>query len=271
MVLFLLGALIPSLSAFTVPSAHGQVVQIRYFTQTFLSCSSHNTVPDGSHNIPVNFSIPCQVTTYWSTTENSTGKFLPLQPSPKPWPSGGVVLTSSGAGTFSRNPCPLNANALPNPNASAATCITFYTPSRGSEGQHIISACYPGDSIWPASCALSVALTVTARTTSTSVVCGNPVKAHTMTLCTSTTSDATTISTGGGIAIGGTDALSTNAGFPGTFGPVTCTPGSSSSGTTLTCSATYTPAHSGTEIIYDAYSGEYDHKTSTGQFTLTVT
>ena len=110
-------------------------------------------------------------------------------------------------------------------------------------------------------------VTVTKRSSATSVTCGTPVVAGSSTTCTATVTD-----TSGGTASppGGSGTVSWTSSAPGTFAPATCSP--AGAGTTATCSVAYTPTTVGTRTVTAVYAGDAVHTGgSSTPFTVTAT
>src|SRR5207244_7531298 len=138
-------------------------------------------------------------------------------------------------------------------------CSVTYTPTAIGTGVHTITASYTGDSTHSGSGG-TFALTVTKRTSATSVSCSpGSVLVGSATTCTATVSDtdAGTKSTPTGTVTFG----SSGAAAVSTSG---CTlPGS---GASASCSVTYTPtaAGAGTHPITATYGGDTTHNGSSG-------
>src|SRR2546425_338156 len=198
-------------------------------------------------SVPVNPPTTCTAT----VTDTAPGPAIP--------PTGMVSFTSTGSGTFSFTSClliPLSS--------SASSCSVNYTPNPGSEGTHTIKATYNGDPNHSGSSG-TFDLTVTKRTTSTSVTCSpNFVQPGVSTTCQATVTDT---SPGTFITPTGTVTWTTNA--TGTFSPSnSCT--LTGTGPSASCTVTYTPTSRGIHLITATYQGDTDHFGSSGSTTLAV-
>ncbi|TMI23817.1 hypothetical protein E6H19_09465 [Candidatus Bathyarchaeota archaeon] len=171
-------------------------------------------------------------------------------------PTGTVTWQSSGAGTFSSASCMLNPIS-----SSASSCSVTYTPSPGSEGTgiavHGILGTYAGDTDHTGS-AEDESLTITRRSTSTSVFCTWGTK------CTATVSDT---SPGTPLIPTGTVTWSSTA-SGAAFKPSSCT--ISGSGSTASCTVTYSPGPGpkNSQTVTATYRGDTDHFGSSGTTTL---
>ena len=117
-----------------------------------------------------------------------------------------------------------------------------------------IKSCVPGDRVEVFSL----------PTTSTSIVCTPSSLVHaTSTTCKATVKD-TGISTGTP-----TGKVKFTSNLPGTFSSTKCT--LSGSGTSASCSVTFTPTSAGSYKITATYLSDPTHAASKGKFTLTVT
>src|SRR2546425_631300 len=205
------------------------------------------TVNCNPGTVPVNAPTSCTAT----VTDTGPGTAIP--------PTGMVSFTSTGSGTFSFTSClliPLSS--------SASSCSVNYTPNPGSEGTHTIKATYNGDPNHSGSSG-TFDLTVTKRTTSTSVTCSpNFVQPGVSTTCQATVTDT---SPGTFITPTGTVTWTTNA--TGTFSPSnSCT--LTGTGPSASCTVTYTPTSRGVHLITATYQGDTDHFGSSGSTTLAV-
>jgi large repetitive protein len=169
-------------------------------------------------------------------------------------PGGTVSWSSSGAGTFSSSSCTLDASGK---------CSVDYTPSAVGTGTHTVTGMYSGDAAHNGSSG-SAALTVTKRSTSTSVSCTPAsVAVGEKVSCTATVTDS---SGGSASTPGGTVSWSSNG--AGNFSSSSCTLNGSGS-----CSVDYTPSAvgTGTHTITGSYDGDASHTGSSGSYELTVT
>jgi hypothetical protein len=171
-------------------------------------------------------------------------------------PSGTVSFSSSGSGTFSAKSCRLASTS-----SSASSCSVSYVPNPGSEGTHAITGTYSGDSTHSGSSG-SFSLTVTKRSTSTSVSCsGNALGSQ----CTATVTD-----TSPGTPLTPTGIVTwSSSGSAGTFNPSSCT--LSGSGSTASCTVVYAPSgHQNPVTVTAKYQGDTDHSVSSGSTTLST-
>jgi N-acetylneuraminic acid mutarotase len=205
-------------------------------TSIALSCNPTSTL--------ANNSTKCTVT----VTDTS--------PAPFTTPTGTITLSTSGTGTFST--CTLSGSG------AVATCSTTYTPTNVGTGSHILTAHYGGDAAHSAANPDQTAtITVTPRTTVTSVSCTSPATVGTPTNCTATVTDNSIA----GAFITPTGTVSLASSGAGVFS--TCT--LSGSTASATCSATFTPfgTNATTNLIGANYPGDNNHSGS-GSFLLTV-
>ncbi len=158
-------------------------------------------------------------------------------------PIGTAIWSDNGAGgSFSNGgSCTL----------SAGSCTIVYTPP--APASETMTATYGGDTFHSVSSGTS-RLTVTQRTTSTTVSCTSPVVINQGSACTATvtdTSPGTTSTPTGTVSFSSTGAT-------GTFSPTSCTLSSGS------CSVTFTPSASGSTTVTGSYGGDSNHGTSSG-------
>src|SRR6266581_3641100 len=166
---------------------------------------------------------------------------------------GTVTFSSSSSGSFT----PSNTCTLKSIGSSTASCAATvsYAPGSGTEGTQTITGTYDGDHQGSSG---TTSLTVTERTTSTMVTCPK-VKGNTV--CTVTVTDT---SPGTAITPAGTVAMSSTG--SGMF--TSCN--LSGTGSSATCTATYTTGKGKTTIItiMATYSGDKDHFGSSGNTTI---
>ena len=166
---------------------------------------------------------------------------------------GTVTFSSSSSGSFT----PSNTCTLKSIGSSTASCAATvsYAPGSGTEGTQTITGTYDGDHQGSSG---TTSLTVTERTTSTMVTCPK-VKGNTV--CTVTVTDT---SPGTAITPAGTVAMSSTG--SGMF--TSCN--LSGTGSSATCTATYTTGRGKTTIItiMATYSGDKDHFGSSGNTTI---
>ena len=209
-------------------------------TSTAVSCS-----PD-----PVAVDTPTTCT----ATVTDTADF------PQGPPTEAVFFKSDGAGSFADfGICELSGT--PPAVGASPSCSVTYTPS--ATGSQTITARYDGDTIHLPSDSPGETLTVTRRSSSTSVSCSpNAVGAGTPTTCTVTVA-------GGPPAPTGTVRFGANG--PGQFSDGECT--LAGSGPSSTCSVTFTPSAmggTGARMIDAVYGGDATYDESGGRETVTV-
>src|SRR5438309_250353 len=169
-------------------------------------------------------------------------------------PTGSVTFTPNGGCTL-----------------AAGTCSASVIPI--SAGSISVSANYQGDTTHTGSTSNTVALTVSVRTTATSLTCVSPVSAGSATTCTVTVADTSTASLPGINPTGTVTVTSSGTGtFTGTcnLAPITTPP--IPIGTT-TCQVTFTPSGtiSRTDTITADYGGDAVHSGSSGTLQLSIT
>jgi Bacterial Ig domain/Beta-galactosidase len=171
-------------------------------------------------------------------------------------PSGTVGWSVPGGGSLNTSQCTLSGGA------GAAACGATYTPT--VSGTTTVTATYAGSSTHDGGSA-GAAVVATARGTSTSVTCAPAsVGVGTATSCTVTVSDVA-----GAGATGPTGTVSWSTSGPGSFGASTCALGGS--GTSRTCTVSYTASAGGSPTIGATYGGDAAHAGSSGSVTITVT
>jgi hypothetical protein len=177
-------------------------------------------------------------------------------------PTGTVSFVSSGAGAFSGPRC-----SLPAPARLSASCSVSYTPAAVGSGKHVISATYNGDTTHAVDTGASTQITVSARSTSTTVTCtpGSVAVGQSGT-CLATVSDT---AGAGASAPGGTVSFVSSG--PSGFDPATCM--LSGTGATASCVVSYTPhkGGAGTQAVTAAYGGDALHAGTSGSANVTVT
>ena len=178
-------------------------------------------------------------------------------------PTGKITFSSSGSGTFTpATTCTLAATAT----AGVSECSVTYTPSAVGSGTHTITASYPGDGNYVKSSG-SGPLTVTTRTTSTTVEC-NPASVATGVASSCT---ATVVDTNAGTVSTPTGTVGFSSNGSGSFSANSCTLAASSTTGTASCTVTYTPSATGTQTITGAYGGDTTHASSSNSTSLSVT
>src|SRR5205807_1261346 len=218
-----------------LPTNEEATVQTGDPTTTTVTCSPATVL--------VNNSTSCTATV---TDTNSTGTITP---------TGTVTFASSSTGAFTGT-CTLTGSGA---TASCATNVT-YTPTVVGPGTHVISGTYSGDTKHSYSTSTgnqSFTLTVTGRSTSTTVTCTpSSVLTNNGSTCTSTVTD-----TAAGTASTPTGTVRfTSAGTSsGSFSPV-----ASCNLNVGSCSVTFTPNGAGTDTITGNYGGDNAHSTSSG-------
>ncbi len=169
-------------------------------------------------------------------------------------PSGSVRFGVSGlTGTFSSVSCVL----------TGGSCSIVFTPSTG--GAATITGIYGGDLAHSISSG-SAAVTVSKRSASISLSCApSSVSVGFATVCTAVVTD---LSASPALTPGGTVVFITSGN--GAFASPSCNLGGT--GTTGTCSVTYTPSGvtAGTEVITGDYLGDLGHISATNSFSLTI-
>jgi len=205
-------------------------------TATSVSCS------------PVSISVNVETTCTATVTDTDVGTAVT--------PTGSVTFSSSGVGTFTAGSCSVSGTG------AIATCQVGFTPSPGSEGQQTITADYLGDSNHMVSNGNFI-LTVDTRSISTTISCASPFHFHKPIACTVTVVDT---SPGTPITPAGTVTFTSN--HAGGFSSTTCQ--LSGSGTTASCSVTFTPTRIAVYTLKATYSGDSDHGGSTASKTFRV-
>jgi hypothetical protein len=172
-----------------------------------------------------------------------------------------VTFSSSASGSFMPpNPCALGPTS-----SSTSSCSVSYTPSPGTEGPQTITAAYSGDPTHQGSSS-TTSLSVTKRTTSTSVSCSVAfLTDHHATPCTATVTD-----TSPGTPITPSGTVSWKSSGKGTFSSNPCT--LSGARATATCVVTYTasPGKPLPQTITGTYNGDADHFGSKGTTPITT-
>ena len=161
-------------------------------------------------------------------------------------PTGIVSFASNGAGAFAGAPCTLVSQT-----ATSSSCQVTYTPTGGA-GTHSIAATYNGDASHNGS-TQAFSLTVTLRTTSTSVSCSpSSVVVNQATSCTAVVVD------------------SSGSGGATPTGNVVFTPSGSCTLVSGSCSVSITPSASGSFSVSANYGGDSSHSTSSGSSSVAV-
>jgi Big-like domain-containing protein len=181
-------------------------------------------------------------------------------------PTGQVTFTSdTSGGSFSSSSCTLTADST----IGQATCVVSYTPGQtGSGTTQTVTATDGGDSGHAASSGQAV-LTLTVRTTGTTLTCKpTTVAIGQATSCTATVTDATQSPTA---PTGQVTFTSDTSG--GSLSSSSCTLSPASTSGQSSCVVSYTPGQvgSGNQGITAAYGGDSSHTTSSDQTILTVT
>src|SRR5439155_7699121 len=189
-----------------------------YFASFGLHDITSTTISCSPSSIAVNQPTQCTATvTDTSATPSS--------------PTGTVTFSSSSSGSFS----PTSTCTLSPASSSTSSCATTvgYTPNPGTEGPQTITGTYSGDTTHQSSSG-QTSLTVTKRTTSTSVSCSaSSLTDHHATPCTATVTD-----TSPGTALTPTGTVDWKSSGKGSFSRNPCT--LSGAGSTATCTVTYT-------------------------------
>ncbi len=181
-------------------------------------------------------------------------------------PTGPVTFTSdTSGGSFSSGSCTL----APDSTSGQSTCVVSYTPGQtGSGTTQTVTAVYGGDGSHAGSSG-QAALTLTVRTTATTLTCKpSTVAIGQGTSCTATVTDATQSPTA---PTGQVTFTSDTSG--GSFSSNSCTLAPDSTSGQASCVVSYTPRQVGfgTQNITAAYGGDSAHTFSSGQAQLTVT
>ena len=297
--LFLLGALIPILSAYPTTPIHQQAIPrtpalvnidgnscasvggcANSTTGVHVTCAQGNTLP-----VPVNNIGPslggCDFTVDFGSTIVGHAR-TPIYPLPKPMPNGTLVLIASQPGTFFAGLVPVTGCHIDllkqkGPGGTEGQCVAFFRPDPGSIGLITFSSCWqdqtPNWPNTPAGCGGQTTGSVigTGRSTGIhSVSClPNPVKAKVSTTCTVVLNDTAEFnSVEPAVPFTSSEPFtwSTSSSFPGTFGPPSsCIPTTVGllADRQVTCNVTYTPVHVGTETICTFYLGDTNHQGAT--------
>ncbi|HXW37463.1 MAG TPA: hypothetical protein VEJ36_06155 [Nitrososphaerales archaeon] len=179
--------------------------------------------------------------------------------------SPGTVVTPTGTVDFAATPSDNGVFSQDSCILSSGSCSVTYTPNQGTEGSDSISASFLGDTDHPAATPTPFMLTVTTRSTSTTVSCApSSVAVDSATTCTVSVTDT---SPGTTIAPSGTVGFADDPSGSGTFNSTSCTLSSGS------CGVTYTPnpGSEGSISIEGTYSGDTDHAGSEESFEVTST
>ncbi|MFL5842262.1 MAG: Ig-like domain repeat protein [Thermoleophilaceae bacterium] len=165
-------------------------------------------------------------------------------------PTGTVNFSSEGSGSFTPASCMLDASGK---------CSVSYSPSAVGSGSHTITATYEGDAKHAGSSG-STAVTVTKRTTNTSVTCSpSSFRAGGNTSCTATVTD-----TSGGTTSTPTGTVNFATDGAGSFTTASCTLDAGK------CSVTYSSTKAANDKITATYDGDATHEGSSGFTTVTV-
>jgi hypothetical protein len=173
-------------------------------------------------------------------------------------PTGTVMFTTNGPGTFSDAGCTLPAGS-----GATASCTSTYTPSAIGPGTHQLTAAYAGDGGHAASQG-SDPLGVAEASTGISINCTPlSVAVGKVTQCTATVTDT---GSGGPAPTGEVTATSTGAGTLST-----CTLAIHESAVAV-CAFSYTPANAATPSprLTAIYGGDADHFASSASALLMV-
>ena len=170
-------------------------------------------------------------------------------------PTGTVTFSSSSTGTFGGT-CALTGTGA---SASCMTNIT-YTPTVVTPGTHIIRGTYSGDTKHSYSMSTgsqSFTLTVTGRSTSTTVTCTpSSVLTNNGSTCTTRVTDT---ATGTASTPTGTVRFTSAGTARGSFSPT-----ASCNLNVGSCSVTFTPTGAGIDTVTGNYGGDNVHSTSSG-------
>ena len=256
----------------TLPAAAGSYcMQTSYDGNVhYASSSDLDTITVTSSKHPTTTSVSCSPASIAVNDKTTcTATVTDTSPSGATTPSGTVdtwATDVTSGGTFSASSCTLSEVST-----GIASCSVDFTPALGKEGTQKITAAYVGDTTHATSNNSSspFKLTVTKRTTSTSVSCTpSPVILNGTTVCTATVTDT---NTGTKVTPTGTvsDWASDGSGTFYTHG--TTTPATSCTLSDGICQLDYVPSAVGMQNITASYGGDTDHFSSTSSaFTLTV-
>src|SRR5437016_4749327 len=196
-------------------------------------------------------SVPVGSPTSCTATVTDTGPGTAITPT-------GTVSFANSGGTFSAASCTLSGTG------SSASCSVTFTPN--ASGAHTITATYGGDATHDGSSGTTV-VTATKHPTTTSVSCTPAsVPVGSPTSCTATVTD---------IVVGATATTPTGTvsffADAATTAFASCT--LSGTGSSASCSVTYTPTTAGAHAITASYGGDATHEGSSGATgsALTVT
>ena len=171
-------------------------------------------------------------------------------------PTGAVSFSSNSSGTFIPSLC-----SLVSYNASMSSCSVAYDPLPGSEGTHIVTGTYGGDSNHSGSSG-SFGLTVTKRSTSTSISCSLVRTRPKVYSCAATVTD-----TSPDKPLTPTGKVLWASSGKGVFSSTSCM--LSGSGSTASCTVFYAPSPiPGGQTITATYPGDTDHFGSSGKTTV---
>ena len=175
-------------------------------------------------------------------------------------PTGSIAFATNKSGRLSPGSC------TPAGSGASSSCQVVYMPTAVGNGQHTITASYPGDNVHAAGSGQTV-LQVLPRATITTLSCQqSTLSVGQSTMCTATVTDTapgTPNTPAGTVRVYGNKT----DGFTGS--PCTL----SGRGATASCQVTYTPTAlgDGQHTITASYSGGGTHSSSHGQTIITVT
>jgi hypothetical protein len=233
----------------SAPNSGTATLGVNRSSSTSVSCTPNPDVVNGP--------ITCTAT----VSDTSSGNGVT--------PTGTVTWSAGGPGSFSAAAgSTFSAGPPPSCTLSNGSCSVTFTPT--ITGLYVITANYTGDSKHNTSSG-NTQVTVTGRTTSTSITCSpSPDLYGAPTTCTATVTDTSTngaASTPTGTVnwvSSGTDTFSAAGSTFSAGPPPSCTLSNGS------CSVTYTPGNVGTFTITGGYNGDSLHAASTGNTSLTV-
>src|SRR6266699_1472760 len=234
------------------------------FNATYSGDNNNNKVSSPCETMTVNKQTPTLATTINPSSSIVVGSSVTDQATitggfPSTGVSGTMTYHFFGLGDGVCSGAPVSSQTVSVGAGNSMPPSGSQTP--GSPGQYSFNATYNGDAnnnLVTSSCEL---LTVNPISTTTGIFCGPSITVGVPTTCTVTVSDTAP----GTLSPGGTVSWSTNS-TTGLFSPTSsCT--LSGTGTSATCSVTYTPSL-GPQNITATYPGDPTHRGSAGSLVL---
>ena len=210
------------------------------FVITNTKRATSTTASCNATSVPINASTSCTA----DVTDTSPGTKINVTGSVS-W----TVTAGTGGGSVSPGTCTLNGGG------NCAGGVSFTGTSIGTA---TLNGAYGGDTDH-ATATGQVSLTVTKRSTSTSLSCTSPIAIGHSTSCSASVSDTssgTTSTPSGTVTFGG---------GTGTFSSATCSLASGS------CGVTFTPSATGDHSLTASYGGDTTHAISNTGTTVSVT